>query len=280
MNLGTRQKYLFGPHTRGAPRVGLERARQDAGGADDRTGHDLGPADGVAGLLHEPGLRPGRVRILPEQEHRQHPLEELHRLRHFLPGLLSLRLGPDVRKRQRLRRVGRHASCSAAPTTALPPATPTWAPTSAIAWTGIPLYAKFFFQLVFAGTAATIVSGSVAERIKYLLVHRLLVPPGRVRLSDHRPLDLGRRLAGGGGFWDFAGSTVVHSVGGWAALAGILVLGPRLGQVRPRRQGERHPRPQHDVGRHRLLCAVARLVRIQSGIDHGRGPATPSPTSS
>ena len=65
----------------------------------------------------------------------------------------------------------------------------------AIAWTGIPLNAKFFFQLVFAGTAATIVSGSVAERIKYLsfIVFSFLLVA--FVYPDHRPLDLGRRLA-------------------------------------------------------------------------------------
>ena len=99
-----------------------------------------------------------------------------------------------------------------------------------IAWTGIPLYAKFFFQLVFAGTAATIVSGSVAERIKYssFIIFSFLLVAFVYPVAGHW-------IWGGGwlasaGFWDFAGSTVVHSVGGWAALAGILVLGPRLGK--------------------------------------------------
>ena len=103
----------------------------------------------------------------------------------------------------------------------------------AIAWTGIPLYAKFFFQLVFAGTAATIVSGAVAERIKYLsfIVFSFLLVAFVYPVTGHW-------IWGGGwlaaaGFWDFAGSTVVHSVGGWAALAGILVLGPAPRQVRP-----------------------------------------------
>jgi Amt family ammonium transporter len=65
---------------------------------------------------------------------------------------------------------------------------------SAIAWTGIPLYAKFFFQLVFAGTAATIVSGCVAERIKYISFI-LFSPADRSCLPHHGTLDLGRRLA-------------------------------------------------------------------------------------
>jgi ammonium transporter, Amt family len=101
---------------------------------------------------------------------------------------------------------------------------------TSIAWTGVPLNAKFFFQLVFAGTAATIVSGAVAERIKYLsfIVFSFLLVAFVYPITGHW-------IWGGGflataGFWDFAGSTVVHSVGGWAALAGILVLGPRLGK--------------------------------------------------
>jgi Amt family ammonium transporter len=101
---------------------------------------------------------------------------------------------------------------------------------SAISWTGIPLWAKFFFQLVFCGTAATIVSGAVAERIKYIsfivfsFILTLLIYP-----------IVGHWIWGGGflsklGMWDFAGGTVVHSVGGWAALAGVIVLGPRVGK--------------------------------------------------
>ena len=101
---------------------------------------------------------------------------------------------------------------------------------SALNWTGVPLWAKFFFQLVFAGTAATIVSGAVAERIKFkafilftLFMVGVIYPIG------------GHLVWGGGwlaskGFLDFAGSTVVHSIGGWAALAGIIVLGPRIGK--------------------------------------------------
>ena len=98
---------------------------------------------------------------------------------------------------------------------------------SSINWTGIPLSAKFFFQLVFAGTAATIVSGCVAERIHYasfMLFSFVLV-------AISYPVT-GHWIWGGGwlaslGMWDFAGSTVVHSVGGWAGLAGILLLGAR-----------------------------------------------------
>ena len=103
---------------------------------------------------------------------------------------------------------------------------------SSLSWTNVPLWAKFFFQLAFAGTAATIVSGAVAERIKFL---SFVVFSG-VLVAFVYPI-VGHWIWGGGwlaskGFFDFAGSTVVHSVGGWSALAGIIVLGPRLGKYR------------------------------------------------
>jgi ammonium transporter, Amt family len=101
---------------------------------------------------------------------------------------------------------------------------------SAINWTGIPLFGKFFFQLVFAGTAATIGSGAVAERIKYLS----FIVFSFVMAMAIYPI-VGHWIWGGGwlaskGFVDFAGSTVVHSVGGWAALTGVYILGPRIGK--------------------------------------------------
>lgn len=101
---------------------------------------------------------------------------------------------------------------------------------SSIAWTGVPLWAKFFFQLVFCGTAATIVSGAVAERIKY----KSFIVFSFIMTMIIYPV-VGHWIWGGGwlaakGMFDFAGSTVVHSVGGWAALAGVLLLGPRFGK--------------------------------------------------
>ncbi|MCF7838810.1 MAG: ammonium transporter [Candidatus Marinimicrobia bacterium] len=102
----------------------------------------------------------------------------------------------------------------------------------ALNWTGVPFWAKFLFQLVFAGTAATIVSGAVAERIKFVsfIVFSFLLVGVMYPVTGHW-------VWGGGwlqqlGLWDFAGSTTVHSVGGWAALAGVLLLGPRLGKYR------------------------------------------------
>ena len=90
----------------------------------------------------------------------------------------------------------------------------------------------WFFQMVFVATAASIVSGALAERVKmwsFFLFTLLLT-------AFIYPI-VGAWTWGGGwlselGFQDFAGSTIVHGVGGWAALAGILVVGPRLGKYR------------------------------------------------
>ena len=116
---------------------------------------------------------------------------------------------------------------------------------SAIAWATVPLWCKFFFQLVFAGTAATIVSGAVAERIKFLsFVVFCFVIVGVIYPVTGHWIWGGGWLAGLG-FWDFAGSTVVHSVGGWAALAGIVLLGPRIGKYA--RDGSVQPIPGHSM---------------------------------
>lgn len=125
---------------------------------------------------------------------------------------------------------------------------------SAINWTGIPLYAKFFFQLVFAGTAATIVSGCVAERVKYVsfIAFSLLLVGIAYPITGHW-------IWGGGwlaqaGFWDFAGSTVVHTVGGVAGLAGILLLGPRIGKYKA--DGNVNPIPGHSMTSATLGCLI------------------------
>ena len=90
----------------------------------------------------------------------------------------------------------------------------------------------FFFQLMFAAATASIVSGTLAERIKlwpFLIFTVVLV-------GVLYPIQASWKWGGGflneAGFLDFAGSTVVHSVGGWAALAGALILGPRIGKYK------------------------------------------------
>ncbi|HIJ41299.1 MAG TPA: ammonium transporter [Deltaproteobacteria bacterium] len=95
--------------------------------------------------------------------------------------------------------------------------------------------AFWMFQVVFAATAATIVSGAMAERTKFsgYLVYSIFI--SGLIYPIFGSWAWGGLFNGGGwleklGFIDFAGSTVVHSVGGWAALAGAIVLGPRLGK--------------------------------------------------
>ena len=90
----------------------------------------------------------------------------------------------------------------------------------------------YFFQLMFCAATASIVSGALAERIKlwpFLLFTLILT-------AFIYPLQASWKWGGGFldemGFLDFAGSTVVHSVGGWAALAGALILGPRIGKYK------------------------------------------------
>ncbi len=98
----------------------------------------------------------------------------------------------------------------------------------------------FFFQLVFVAATASIVSGALAERIKLwpFLIFVIVLTGVMYPIS-------GSWQWGGGwlsemGFSDFAGSTVVHSVGGWAALAGAIILGPRIGKYK---DGAVHPMP-------------------------------------
>jgi ammonium transporter, Amt family len=123
----------------------------------------------------------------------------------------------------------------------------------ALNWAGIPLQAKFFFELVFAGTAATIVSGAVAERIKFFAFVLF-----SVFLTGFVYPIVGHWIWGGGwlakqGFWDFAGSTVVHSVGGWSALIGAILLGPRIGKYQ---NSQSLALPGHNLALSTLGCFI------------------------
>lgn len=115
------------------------------------------------------------------------------------------------------------------------------------------------FQTVFAATAATIVSGAMAERTKfvgylvYSFVISLLIYP------IFGSWAWGGLLNGDGwlermGFLDFAGSTVVHSIGGWLALAGAIILGPRLGKYGP------HGKPKAILGHNLPLAALGVFI--------------------
>jgi Amt family ammonium transporter len=95
---------------------------------------------------------------------------------------------------------------------------------------GYAISAAWLFQVVFAATAATIVSGAMAERTKLIsyIIYSCVISAIVYPISGHW-------IWGGGwlsdmGFRDFAGSTVVHSVGGWASLVGAIMVGPRLGK--------------------------------------------------
>ena len=92
-------------------------------------------------------------------------------------------------------------------------------------------YRNWFFQVVFAATSATIVSGAMAERTQFksYLIYTVFISAFIYPISGHWIWSADGWLAKLG-FHDFAGSTVVHSVGGWAALVGAAVLGPRLGK--------------------------------------------------
>ena len=97
---------------------------------------------------------------------------------------------------------------------------------------GYPAAADFFFQVMFVATAASVISGTIAERMKLwpFLIFVVVLSGVIYPIQGHWTwggTELGGLIAG---FSDFAGSTIVHSVGGWAALAGVLILGARKGK--------------------------------------------------
>lgn len=130
----------------------------------------------------------------------------------------------------------------------------------------------FVFQVAFAGTAATIVSGAVAERMSYgayillaALIGLVIYPVsghwawGSGLISDNKPWLAAQ------GFIDFAGSTVVHSVGAWIALAGIIMLGPRLGRF----DAQGKPLPIH--GHSHVLTASGAMLLLVGWIGFNAG---------
>ena len=120
---------------------------------------------------------------------------------------------------------------------------------ASLEWSSVPTHAAWLFQLVFAATAATIVSGAMAERTQFksYLIYSVFIT------GIIYPI-VGHWIWGGGwlsdfGMSDFAGSTVVHSTGGWLALTGAIVLGPRLGKY----DNDGNPRP---IAGHNLPLAA------------------------
>ncbi len=119
------------------------------------------------------------------------------------------------------------------------------AATAEVVANGYAVMSDWFFQMVFVATTASIVSGAIAERVNmwsfflFTLILTAFIYPV-----------VGAWTWGGGwldemGFVDFAGSTIVHGTGGWAALAGLIVIGPRLGKFR--KDGSVKPTPPSNV---------------------------------
>ncbi len=115
---------------------------------------------------------------------------------------------------------------------------------ASLSWSPVGLQLKYFFQLVFCATAATIVSGAMAGRTKYssYIIYSLVIS------AVIYPV-IGHWIWGGGwlgnlGMLDFAGSTVVHSTGAWLGLTGAIVLGPRIGKYT---NGKSNAIPGHNI---------------------------------
>jgi Amt family ammonium transporter len=120
---------------------------------------------------------------------------------------------------------------------------------------GLPIAIFFLFQVAFAGTSATIVSGAVAERIKFVdfLIFSLLLVGIAYPITGHWIWAADSGWLNKYGFLDFAGSTVVHSVGGWAALVGALLLGAREGKYS---NGRTNAIPGHNLSIATLGCLI------------------------
>ncbi|MGF1589869.1 MAG: ammonium transporter [Pleurocapsa sp.] len=117
----------------------------------------------------------------------------------------------------------------------------------------VPAAISFLFQVAFAATAASIVSGAIAERIEFsaFLIFSTLLVAISYPITGHWVWDGG--WLSEMGFSDFAGSTVVHTVGGWAALVGAAILGPRLGKYQA---GRASAIPGHNMGFATLGCLI------------------------
>jgi Amt family ammonium transporter len=136
-----------------------------------------------------------------------------------------------------------------------------WLGTSAFALQGVPEsdHVAMFFQMMFAATAATIVSGAIAERTRFsayiigsVVITGLIYPVfGAWAWGGFHG---GQGWLKQMGFIDFAGSTVVHSVGGWAALAALLAVGPRLGRFGS------DGRPRQILGHNLTLVALGGFI--------------------
>ncbi len=138
--------------------------------------------------------------------------------------------------------------------------------------------AFWMFQVVFAATAATIVSGAMAERTKFVgyLIYSAVLSAIIYPVFGSwawGSLFNGQGWLEGLGFIDFAGSTVVHSVGGWAALAGAIVLGPRLGKY------GKDGKPRAIMGHNMPLAALGVFILWLGWFGFNPGSTTTADTS-
>jgi len=113
----------------------------------------------------------------------------------------------------------------------------------------------FLFQAAFAGTAATIVSGLVAERIKFgeFVIFSLILVGVLYPIAGSWQWNVGQGWLNKLGFYDFAGSTVVHSFGAWSGLTGAILLGPRIGKFV---DGKTQAMPGHNLAIATLGCLI------------------------
>ena len=117
--------------------------------------------------------------------------------------------------------------------------------TAAVVESGYAVMSDWFFQMVFVATAASIVSGALAERVKMWSFFAFTAILTAIIYPVVGAWTWGEGWLYQMGFKDFAGSTIVHGTGGWAALAGVLVVGPRLGKFR--KDGSVHATPPSNV---------------------------------
>ena len=224
--------------------------------------------------LHAGRLRPGRDRLLPGQARRPRGEHELRHLRARLRRLLPRRLRLHVRRLQ-LRAAGLrlrlHGAPSASPSSRHGDWVFLWKGGFALdGWQaagGAGVLGYFIYMVAFMDTVATIPTGSMAERWQW----KNFVLWGFFCGAIYYPLfgawtwgggwlnQLGNNVELGFGYVDFAGSGIVHAMGGAAALAGAIVIGPRIGKFNADGSPEHHPRPPHPDGhaRHASSCCSA-----------------------
>ena len=214
--------------------------------------------------------------LVPRQERQPHHDDELHGLRRRHAGLLADRiLHPDGRRR-RVANLGgtpplsmpsRRSTCSAS-RSASSASTACFLTQAGTYDVGVMVL--FLFQMVFMDTALTIVTGAAAERWKYaaFMVSSFMMGAFTYPLFANWAwgggwlANLGANFGLGKGYCDFAGSGVVHAVGGITALAVSMIIGPRIGKYNRDGKTQRDDRSRYRDRADGLLHPGVRLVRV------------------